>query len=272
MKRGSLAVAALMLGGALACRSAGPSAQPAAPAAPPPDFIASYIGQRMILRHYATQQRVAVTRQNLARPSGDCDVGVEVREASFGSGTATFKLEALGPASVPDKAVAGTRAACGTISGFLVSVSGFVAGDAPEAMQAELAKLLATPEAYLAARGVPFGPPGPDPQLAASQERNASFAERTLARQVKTWPRPLLRVEPYYRDPGGRVHHEGEVEFAGVVGEDGRLRAPKLRTPLSSAHEEHVLKALSLWRYEPAQLPEKPVAARIIGRCTFRVY
>lgn len=266
-------MAALMLGAALACKSAGPSAKPVAPAAPPPEFIASYVGQRLILRHYATQQRVAVTRQNLARPPGDCDVGVEVREASFEGGTATFKLEALGPASVPDKAVAGTRAGCGAMSGFLVSVSGFVAGDAPEAMQAELAALLATPEAYLAARGVPFDwPPGPDPQLAASQDSSASFDERTLARQIKTWPRPLLRVEPFYRDPGGRVHHEGEVEFAGVVGEDGRLRAPKLRTPLSSAHEEHVLKALSLWRYEPAQLPEKPVAARIIGRCTFRVY
>jgi hypothetical protein len=81
-----------------------------------------------------------------------------------------------------------------------------------------------------------------------------------------------VRVEPFYRDPAGRVRHEGEVEFAGVVGEDGRLRSPKLRTPLSTVHEEHVQRALSLWRYEPAQLPDKVVAARIIGRCTFRVY
>jgi hypothetical protein len=58
----------------------------------------------------------------------------------------------------------------------------------------------------------------------------------------------------------------------GVVGEDGHLHAPKLRTPLSSAHEEHVLKALSLWRYEPAKRPEGPVGARILGRLAFRVY
>jgi len=81
----------------------------------------------------------------------------------------------------------------------------------------------------------------------------------------------VLRVDPFYRDPGGRVHHEGETEFAAVVGEDGRLRSIGLKTPLASAHEEHVLKTLSLWRYEPA-MTDVAVAARIVGRCTFRVY
>jgi hypothetical protein len=56
-----------------------------------------------------------------------------------------------------------------------------------------------------------------------------------------------------------------------VVGEDGRLHGLKLRTPLSAAHEEHVLRALSLWRYEPA-MTDMVVAARIVGRCTFRIY
>lgn len=272
MIRRAIALATLALAAALACRTAAPKGPAAAPAAPPPEFIASYVGQRLILRHHGAQQRVALTRQNLAQPSGSCDVGVEIREASLANGTATFKLEALGPAGLAERPAARSRSACGNMSGFMVSVSGFVAEDAPETIQAELATLLATPEAYLAAQGVAFDrPAGPEPKLAASQDRSASFEERTLARQVKTWPRPVLRVEPYYRDPGGRVHHEGEVEFAGVVGEDGRLHSYKLRTPLSTAHEEHVLRALSLWRYEPA-LAEAPLAARIVGRCTFRVY
>jgi hypothetical protein len=276
VKRRPLAclAASLTLGlvAAVGCKSAGKAPPPAAPAAPAPEFIGSYVGQNLILRHYGAQQLVSVTRQQLARPSGDCDAGVTVREASFAGGTASFKLEDLGPATVPDKTPRAT-AACGTVSAFLVNVSGFVAGDGDEAIQAALDKLLMTPEAYLAANGVAFDrPPGPDPQLAASQERNASFEERTLARQVKTWPRPLVRVEPFYRDPAGRVRHQGEVEFNGVVGEDGRLRSPKLRTPLSTVHEEHVQRALSLWRYDPAQTADTAVAARILGRCTFRVY
>lgn len=273
MTRGRIAPTTLLLGLALACQTARPKTTPSAPAVPPPEFIGSYVGQRLILRHHGTQQRVALTRRDLAVAGGDCDMGVEVREASFEAGTAAFKLEALGPARLPDKPAARARTTCGTVSGFLLSVSGFAAGDAPEAIRTDLDKVLATPEAYLAANGIAFDRrPGPDPPLAASQEKNASFQERALARQLKAWPRILLRVDPFYRDPGGRVHHEGEVEFSGVVGDDGRLHSPKLRTALSSAHEEHVLRALSLWLYEPAQGPEGATAARIGERCTFRVY
>jgi hypothetical protein len=269
--RRSIAVA-LALSGALACRSAGPKAPASAPAAPPPEFMASYVGQRLILRHQGAQQRVDLARGDLARLAGDCDVGVEVKEASFAGGTATFKLEALGPAILPDKAGARGRTACGSVSGFLITVSGFVAADTPEAIQADLGKLLAPPEGYLTAKGVPFErPEGAAPKVVASQERNATFDERTLARQVKTWPKAVLRVDPFYRDPGGRVKHEGEVEFAAVVWEDGRLHDLKLRTPLGTAHEDHVLRALSMWRYEPA-MAEAPVSARINGRCTFRIY
>ena len=270
MKHRSLAALALALLVGSGCRSAAPPPAPSAPAGPAPEFIAAYVGQNLILRHYGSQQLIAVTRKDLAQPAGDCDVGVQVRQAGFAGGTTSFTLDALGPATLPDKALA--RANCGSLSAFIVSVSGFGAGDASETIQAELGTLLATPEAYLVAKGVPFDrPAGPEPTLAASQERNASSDERTLARQVKSWPRPVLRVEPFYRDPAGRVRHEGEVEFAGVVGEDGRLHSPKLRTPLGSGHEEHVLRALSLWRYEPA-MADAPVAARIVGRCTLRVY
>jgi hypothetical protein len=271
MRRSVVALALASLVGP-ACRSAAPPAAPGAPEAPAPEFIAAYVGQSLILRHYGAQQRIALTRQDLARSAGDCDVGVYVREAGFAGGTATLTLDALGPATLLDKAASHARGTCGSLAAFIVSVSGYGAADAPETMQAELGRLVATPEAYLAAKGVPFDrPAGPEPTLAASQDRNASSDERTLARQVKTWPRPLLRVEPFYRDPGGRVRHEGELEFTSVVGEDGRLHSPRLRTPLAAPHEEHVLRALALWRYEPA-MADAPVAARILGRCTFRVY
>jgi hypothetical protein len=272
VKRSRVLLTAALLAGT-ACRSAAPPGQPAAPQGPSPAFITGYVGQGLVLRHYGTHQRVTLTRQEIGRLGGECDIGVNVREASFAGGTASFTLDALGPAVVPDQPPpARARGTCGTVPSFLVTVSGFVAEDTAETIQGELGGLLPTPEGYLAARGVSFDrPAGPDPKLAASQERNASFEERTLAGKVKAWPRPLLRVEPFYRDPSGRVRHEGEVEFASVVGEDGRLHSPKLRTPLESAHEQHVLRALALWRFEPA-MADAPVAARIVNRFTLRVY
>jgi hypothetical protein len=268
----SIASLALALLAGPACRSAAPPPKPTAAQGPPPAFITGYVGQGLILRHYGTHQRITLVRGEIERLGGECDVGVHVREASFAGGTASLTLDALGPATLPERATSRTRGTCGSVPSFLVSVSGFGAEDTAETVQAELGKLLPTPEAYLAAKGVPFDrPAGAEPTLAASQERNATFEERTLARQVRAWPRPVLRVEPFYRDPGGRVRHEGEVEFASVVGEDGRLHALKLRTPLEAPHEQHVLRALSLWRYQPA-MTDAPVAARVVNRCTLRVY
>jgi hypothetical protein len=268
-----LAVAALLLG-ALACRSG--RATTVAPEAPalPPEFVRSYLGQRLILRHHGAAQRVSLTRAALAQPSGNCDVGVEVRQASLENGTLSFTLEALGVARVEGQpAGAASRGPCGTVSAFVMTVAGFAADEAAEVVRGELGKVLATPEAYLAAHGVPFDrPPGAEPREAASRERDATPEERGLARQVTSWPRVLLRVDPAYRDPSGRVRHEGELEFVAVVGLDGRISSPKLRTPLASAHEEHVIRTLSLWRFEPAQRTEGPLAARILGRLTFRVY
>jgi len=269
-----LCLVALALASAGACRSSRPATVAAPAATLPPEFIRSYVGQRLILRHHGGTQRVSLKRDTLAGPSGNCDLGVEVRQATFEGGNASFTLETLGVARMEgQRASGGSRGACGTIAGLLLTVSGFATGADPEAVRADLGKVLATPEGYLVAHGVPFDrPTGPEPRQMASQERDATLEERRLARQLTSWPRVLLRVDPAYQDPGGRVRHEGELEFVAVVGEDGRVRSPKLRTSVSLAHEEHVIRVLSLWRFEPARRTEGPLAARVLGRLTFRVY
>lgn len=273
MKLARVGAAAALLAATMACRSGRPSVVSGPGAVPAPDFVRSYVGQRLILRHHGATQRLDLTRASLARPSGDCDVGVEVRQSSFENGTLRLSLEALGTVSVEDQRGPRAGEACGKVPGFVLSVSGFSAGDGPEVVQSDLARVLATPEVYLRARSVPFdATPASEAPLVASRERDASFGERSLAQQVTVWPEALLRIEPAYRDEAGRVRHQGEVEYVGVVGEDGLLRAPKVRTPLSSAHEEHVLKALSLWRFAPARRAEGALGARVSGRVVFRVY
>jgi hypothetical protein len=263
---------AALLALALACRSAGPNVVSGPAAVPPPEFVSSYVGQRLILRHHGAVQRLDLARASLERSAGECDVAVEVRQSGFEEGTLRLSLEALGTVSVADEGSRRPGGACGRVPGFLLSVSGFSGADEAE-VRSDLARVLATPEAYLEARRQPFEPSALSvPPLVASRERDASPAERALAAHVTAWPEPVLRVEPAYRDAGGRVRHEGEVEFVGVVGEDGLLRTPSVRTPLSSAHEAHVLKALSLWRFAPARRAEGAVGSRVSGRLVFRVY
>jgi TonB family protein len=79
-------------------------------------------------------------------------------------------------------------------------------------------------------------------------------------------------VDPDYHDANLKTRHEGEVEFQAVVGTDGGLREPRVRGSLSEAHEAQVLRALRLWRYEPARRKDGPLAARISGRLVLRIY
>ena len=94
MTRRSIAALALAVLAGQACRSASPAASPAAPQGPPPAFITGYVGQGLILRNFGTHQRLTLTRQDVQRVGGECDVGVQVREASFAGGTASFTLDA----------------------------------------------------------------------------------------------------------------------------------------------------------------------------------
>jgi len=43
-----------------------------------------------------------------------------------------------------------------------------------------------------------------------------------------------------------------------IVGTDGRLHQPQVRTPLSDAHASCALRPLPLWRFTPARLATSP--------------
>ena len=110
------------------------------------------------------------------------------------------------------------------------------------------------------------------PREIASPDVLAPAPEAGLGRKVTAWPKLLLSVSPYAHAPSGRLRQESEVEFDAVVGTDGRVHEPRIKTALSSAHQDLVLGALSRWRYEPAHTASAPVAARISSRLALRLY
>ncbi len=266
MKRLVLCLYVLPLAVLPACRSAAPRLTPSAPA--PPNSLSPYVDQLRLLRHEDGKSRVRVAAD--ARTSGNCMVAVRVRSAAFDKDTARFGLETLG---VPRLRNRGTE--CRKPQPELDLVIAGVGPDAaPTLVAARVDAVLQTSEAYLGSNGVRFdrSPATPPAQVAAPTEVVATSEEHVLGRQLTVWPQPLLSVDPWYRDPGGRVKHQGEVEMDAVVGTDGRLYQPRFKTSLGDAHRAAVLRPLSLWRFEPARRGSAEVPARIAVLPVLHVY
>lgn len=210
-----------------------------------------------------------VTLKAGERPVGQCDVAVHVHSVSFERGTARFTLETLGTPRLGEQVVRCKRVE----PEIQLALTGFPAAAAAAEVTARVDEVLLTPEAFLRAKGTRFElPAGEAPAEAASQLPDADATERRLARTVVTWPRVLLSIDPSHHDPAGRVRYQGLVEVEAVVGTDGRLYRPHVKTTLGDAHEGPVLSALSFWRFEPARRADSPVAARIPLQLAYRVY
>jgi hypothetical protein len=253
------------------CRSGGgPAVRPATE--PPPDFVQSYVGQRRILLHGKDESRLTLTRAQAAGRTAACASAVEVKRATLGGGVLSLDLDHVGRPALAGKAADRTCGAPPAVYG--LAVSGFESADGAEAVEASLAKVLVTPEAFLSERGVTFDRAAvPDPGVAAAPDLPGSTAEeRSLGRKVTAWPRPLLSVSPEVLVGRKEMRSESEVEFGGVVGPDGRLHRVKVTTPLSVSHQSLVERALGLWRFEPAVTPDGAVSAKVTLRTSLRIY
>jgi hypothetical protein len=191
-----------------------------------------------------------------------------VLSATPADGGARFVLTSLGRVRVGDGPAAGRCQHL--VSPIALTLKG--AGSSPDEWRRAVGAVLLTPEAYLAANGKTYAySPEPEPKLAATASSTGDSDERSLGRRVTVWPKPLFSIEPAISG-GGRVQHQGEVDFKLVVGADGRPFRPEVTTPLSDEHTKHVMSVLSLWRFEPAREGDKPVPARYNGRTVFSIY
>ena len=261
MKRSLALLAVVLLSGA--CKTAGPRTAPTS--GPGVDPLRRYVGDVRVLRYRADQKQITATAKQ--RLSGECDMVVRVRSAAFQKKGAAFALDTVGRPSVAGREVR-CRGLQPTVQLLVADVS---AGSNDLAGRVDA--VLQTPEAYLRSKGVAFDrAESGAPHEVASPDVLAPPVEAGLGRKVTAWPKVLLSVNPLFHDPSGRVRQESEVEFDAVVGTDGRVHDPRLKTALSAAHQEVVLGALSRWRYEPAHTATAPVAARVSSRLAFRIY
>lgn len=241
------------------CRTAGPKGPPGPPVRS--DLLRPYLDQVRLLRHRGDER--LLTLKPGERLAGECATAVYIRAARFQEGTARFSLETVGIARVKGRAPSCRKLR----SGLQLVLTGLSAAPEAEELAGRVDQVLLTAEAYLKTRGLVFDrPAGEKPTEAASREPSSSAAERRLARRVSAWPKLVLAVDPWYHNPSGGVHQESEVEMDAVVGADGRIYRPQLRTSVGAAYEQAVLRTLPLWRLEPARRGDEAVAARVALR------
>ena len=233
---------------------------------PLPDLLRPYEGALRVLPHKG-DERVLTLRAG-ERLTGECDVAVRVRSVAFDKGTTRFALETVGLPKVGGRGVPCKRLEPG-IQLVLTGSPGPVTPQLTERID----QVLLTPEAYLGTKGTAFDrPPGNVPSEVASQQSDADDGERRLARGVVAWPRLLLSLDATFQAPPGRARFELRVAFQAVVGTDGRLHRPQMKTSLDPAEEAVVLSALPFWRFEPARHGDAVVGARIPLELVLRVY
>lgn len=247
------------------CRSGGARVQTATGGA---EALREYVGQQRILGRYG-DRKTAVIKSGESGPTPGCDVAVEIAGAvASGKGL----LLTLTPIGIPRVGDARPPERCERPTQIVLTVEGIQASDAA-AVRTAMDSLLPTPDGFLSARWKPFDlATQPIPAIVADPSTSAEAEARTLARKVKTWPKPLLSIEPTVRDPKGKIRHQGELEFTGAVGTDGRLYRPTVKTALGEDHEKRVQSVFKLWRFEPAQDGDKKaLPARYEGRTVFRI-
>jgi hypothetical protein len=227
-----------------------------------PQALKALVDQRLLLRSFGDRRDVVLKPGKELK--GTCDVAVLVTSAQPVDAGARFTLRSLGRVRLGD---APTSGPCKELAPQIgLTLTGSLA-QTPE-------QWLLTPEAYLTAHGKTIfsATPQPAPKLAADSRANAGDEERRLGRRVTVWPKPLLAVEPAFSGGASKVKHEGEIQFDVIVGADGRLFEPRVRTALADEQEKNVLQVLDLWRFEPARDDKAPVPARYDGRTVLRIY
>lgn len=272
MSRRVLALGLSALAALAGCKSAG-GPPPAAGPGPLADAARALVGQQRILRFDGKKKDVAIDVREARRSSGPCDVAVEIKAASLANGVGQFVLDPIGQPRLEgrSKEKAGKKWVCRDYPAQTVlRITGL--GTTADSATADVAKVLLTVEGYLAANGLALDrPPGPAPKDVADPTLTAGAESQRLAREITAPQRLLLAVDPVYRSPNRKIHYEGQVDFAAVVGTDGRIHQPRLSTTLGD-HEPRVLRALPLWRYDPAQRGDAPVAVRISEKTVFRIF
>ena len=211
----------------------------------PQDVLHSFVDQKLILRHIGDADKTKITKKELAGLKGTCDKAVQVNEASWGHGTARFKLDEIG-----HPGLTGRSNNCKyTHEEITVEISGFNSNESPDLLAKSLGELLQTPDQYLATNGIPSAPP---------PASDGKVTESSLS--AVTAPKILLSVDPVYSREASKGKYQGKVVLRVTIGTDGRIQEASVTRGTGKGLDENALRIVSMWRFEPARKLNEPIA------------
>jgi len=227
-------------------------------------LVQSLPGQVLILRGYGHNTEARISKGNPDNQKRGCDAAVEVRKAHFKEGIIEVWLEDIGSPSIPDKS---HHACTAPDLQTKLRISGFHENDPSSALEEILSKILQTPEGYLLAEGVAFNFPAessvvPEVDLITGVEKLPGV----------TPPHPLLIVNAEYNERARREKVQGIVVVQCDIGTDGRPHNDQILSSVDKSLDQATLRAISLYRFEPAQKDGHAVAARIKIEMSFRLF
>jgi TonB family protein len=87
-----------------------------------------------------------------------------------------------------------------------------------------------------------------------------------------TVPRVIYNPEPGFSDEARKAKAQGRVVLLVVVGPDGLTHDLRVQSSLGMGLDEKALEAVRTWRFLPAMLNGRPVAAQIAVEVDFHLY
>jgi TonB family protein len=222
----------------------------------PREVLQSFTGREFILFHRRGEDTIRLRNGRLSQHSGPCDIAVLVNAAEWDNGRASLLLETVGTPYIANK----PRSTCPRLSDrTALEISGFSNDEPENSLSDSMRQVLKTPEEYLAANGIRFDFP------------SVADNEEIKSQEPVAHPQVLMGVDGAYTEEARRKRLSGSVTIKIVVGSDGRVHDARVVAGLGSGLDEKALRAISMWRFQPARQGDRLVARPAKISMTFRI-
>jgi len=235
------------------------SSAQAASSQTPQELLHAMIGQKLLMRHFGDLKDTKVKKKDLTSSKENCDIAIQIKDATWDKGKALFVWEDIGTPYMPGK----PRGVCHNVyNEGTLTITGFAADEPATSLADSLPKVLQTPEQFLEAAGISFTLP-PEPDLPG---------EVGIPEKPFTPAKPLFIVDATFSEQARKNKYQGNLAVVFYVGTDGRAHSPKIYHPLGMGLDEQALNVVSMWRFEPARKLDQPVPARMSIETSFNLY
>jgi TonB family protein len=223
------------------------------------ELLQAMIGQKLLMRHFGDSKDTKVKKKDLTISKENCDIAIQIKDATWEKGKALFVWEDIGTPYMPGK----PRGVCHNVyNEGTLTITGFAADEPATSLADSLRKVLQTPEQFLEAAGISFTLP-PEPDLPG---------EVGIPEKPFTPAKPLFIVDATFSEQARKNKYQGNLAVVFYVGTDGRAHNPKIYHPLGMGLDEQALNVVSMWRFEPARKLDQPVPARMSIETSFNLY